>query len=86
MALTSGERLGPYETVSPAGAGGMGEVYGARDTRLFTERIPVRCMVWGHIRIRHGDVGSRDEFRVFAKRERVATPPTEAGEPRADCP
>jgi serine/threonine protein kinase len=29
-----GDRLGPYENVTPIGAGGMGEVYKARDTRL----------------------------------------------------
>src|SRR5579859_8026037 len=34
MAITSGTRLGPYEVVSPLGAGGMGEVCKARDTRL----------------------------------------------------
>ncbi len=34
MSLTSGTRLGPYEIVSPIGAGGMGEVYRAKDTRL----------------------------------------------------
>src|SRR6478735_5388577 len=34
MALTAGSRLGPYEIVKPIGAGGMGEVYQARDTRL----------------------------------------------------
>jgi serine/threonine protein kinase len=34
MALPNGAKLGPYEIIAPLGAGGMGEVYQARDTRL----------------------------------------------------
>ncbi|HXM78152.1 MAG TPA: serine/threonine-protein kinase, partial [Thermoanaerobaculia bacterium] len=37
MTIEAGTRLGPYEILSPIGAGGMGEVYRARDTRLERE-------------------------------------------------
>src|SRR5690242_15810702 len=47
MALPNGAKLGPYEILCPLGAGGMGEVYRARDTRL--ERDVAIKVLPGHL-------------------------------------
>src|ERR1700687_3155650 len=60
MALTSGTKLGPYEIVTPLGAGGMGEVYRARDTRLDRE---------GAIKGLPSHLSENPEFRSRFERE-----------------
>src|ERR1035438_6666972 len=62
MPLSVGDKLGPYEILSPIGAGGMGEVWKARDTRLnrlvAVKILPPRLA---------GSVESRDRFEREAR-------------------
>ena len=57
MPLSVGDKLGPYEIVAPIGAGGMGEVYRARDTRLGRDVA---------IKISHGQFTERFEREARA--------------------
>jgi len=60
MSLTAGSRLGPYEIVSPLGAGGMGEVWRAKDTRLEREVA---------IKVLPADFASSGQFKARFERE-----------------
>src|SRR5258708_4065833 len=60
--MNPGTRLGPYEILSAAGAGGMGEVYRARDTRL--DRIVALKVLPAHLAERED---LRQRFQVEAR-------------------
>ena len=60
MALSAGTRLGPYETLAPLGAGGTGEVYRARDTRL--DRTVA-------LKVLRAELASDPQLRVSFERE-----------------
>ena len=60
MSLSAGSRLGPYEIVAPLGAGGMGEVYRARDTRLEREVA---------VKVLPESFAANDQFRARFERE-----------------
>ena len=60
MPLSTGDKLGPYEIISPIGEGGMGEVYKARDTRL--ERSVAIKVLPEHI-------AKREDLRARFERE-----------------
>ncbi len=61
MTLTPGTKLGPYEILSQLGAGGMGEVYRARDTRL--DRTVAIKVLPSHLS-RHPDLRQRFERKT----------------------
>ncbi|MGH9315540.1 MAG: protein kinase domain-containing protein, partial [Thermoanaerobaculia bacterium] len=63
MTLQAGTRLGPYEVLSPLGAGGMGEVYKARDTRLEREVA---------VKVLPQNLSSSEEMRQRFEREAKA--------------
>jgi len=60
MGLATGTKLGPYEIQSPLGAGGMGEVYRARDTRL-DRQVAVKVL--------HSDLTCTPELKGRFERE-----------------
>src|SRR5206468_12819202 len=65
MRLESGARLGPYEISGPIGAGGMGEVYRARDTRLGRE-VAIKVLP-------HELTNDRDRLARFEREARSAS-------------
>ncbi len=65
MTLAPGTRLGPYEVLSAVGAGGMGEVYKARDTRL-SRTVAIKVLPAGL-------AADPDRRRRFEQEARTAT-------------
>src|SRR5713226_8311866 len=65
MSISPGSRLGPYEIIAPLGAGGMGEVWKARDTRLGREVA---------VKVLPAEVAAdRERLRRFEKEARSAS-------------
>jgi eukaryotic-like serine/threonine-protein kinase len=64
MALTPGTKIGPYEIIAPLGAGGMGEVYRARDPRLGRE-VAIKVLPASFC-------GDADRLRRFEQEARAA--------------
>ena len=84
MTLAAGTRLGPYEILAPIGAGGMGEVYRAKDTRLgrdvAVKVLPAALSSSAELRQRLRARGEDDlaavapaHLRALRRREREAT-------------
>src|SRR5579883_1512402 len=62
MAITPGTRLGPYEILAALGAGGMGQVYRARDTRLNRD-VALKTLPTDFA----NDMGRRQRFEIEAR-------------------
>jgi serine/threonine protein kinase len=75
MSLSVGDKLGPYEILAPIGAGGMGEVWKARDTRL--DRIVAIKRLKGQHTARF-----EQEARAIA----ALNPASTRSKPRKRCP
>jgi serine/threonine protein kinase len=85
MALTSGTKLGPYEIQSPLGAGGMGEVYRARDTRLNRD-VAVKILPEAFARDAERMRRFEQEARAVAALSHRAASPSTRIRPRAPLP
>ena len=66
MPLSAGDKLGPYEILAPIGAGGMGEVYRAKDTKLDRE-VAIKVLPAAFAQIPNGWPGSSAKPR-FSRR------------------
>ena len=77
MGLAPGTRLGPYEILSPIGAGAMGEVYRARDNRLGRD-VAIKVLPGEH----GAESGSPAEVRARSARRRGAEPSQHTRAPR----
>ena len=71
MTLAPGTKLGPYEIVAPIGAGGMGEVYRAKDTRLGRD-VALKILPESFAREADRDLAEDPDARTYSMSEVVA--------------